>query len=186
MFVNGPWGDFYLSQTVCGQGKDSPCIDAGNDVETSDFNHKWMTNRTDGLFDAGKPDMGFHYSPHVQFGLGIEPFKWWYKDGDSIDITLDLATAPVQVTVDIYFIMLDPDGSIFSGLSWEKSLQPLVTGFKLPAELCIEGTSLVTFTLPGEKPPVGKSGEYSLYIGALKPGTTDFISNLGLATLKVQ
>jgi len=57
LFVTGPLGDHYLSQTAAGQGADSPCVDTGDPA--SDPVHG--TTRTDSVQDSGIVDMGFHH-----------------------------------------------------------------------------------------------------------------------------
>ncbi|MHC4501520.1 MAG: InlB B-repeat-containing protein [Planctomycetota bacterium] len=55
-FVSG----YYLSHLDAGQDFDSPCIDIGSDLATVLGLHT-HTTRTDGVFDAGQVDMGYHY-----------------------------------------------------------------------------------------------------------------------------
>ena len=61
LFVGGPSGTYYLSQTEAGQTRTSPCVDTGSDYATNlDMWH--YTTRTDEVSDAGIVDMGYHYS----------------------------------------------------------------------------------------------------------------------------
>lgn len=58
MFVNTPpTGYCFLSQVAAGQGSDSPCVDAGNP------SHPMIEGytRSDGVWDTGVLDMGFHW-----------------------------------------------------------------------------------------------------------------------------
>ncbi len=61
LFVSGPDGDYYLGQIAAGQGADSPCVDAGSDA-AANLAMNTYTTRTDGVFDKGIVDMGYHYS----------------------------------------------------------------------------------------------------------------------------
>lgn len=68
MFVTGPLGDYYLSQTDAnsdsypGQETDSPCVDAGSDYASYRYLEvNRYTTRTDNEFDKGQVDMGYHY-----------------------------------------------------------------------------------------------------------------------------
>ena len=72
MFVSGYLGDYYLSQISAGQEIDSPCIDAGSDASVNlGYNNK--TTRTNGSFDTGIVDMGYHYPPELEFGGPVDP-----------------------------------------------------------------------------------------------------------------
>ena len=64
LFVTGPLGDYYLSQTSAGQETDSPGIDAGSDV-SSNLGFDTKTNCTNGVCDKGRLDIGYHYPPHI-------------------------------------------------------------------------------------------------------------------------
>jgi len=57
LFVSGPLGNYYLSQTATGHVAESPCVNAGD----SRGEMIYGTTRTDGKQDSGIADMGFHY-----------------------------------------------------------------------------------------------------------------------------
>lgn len=69
LFVPGPAGCYYLSQTAAGQGVDSPCVDMGSDrAERICFDKdgdevcmSHLTTRSDEGVDADIVDMGYHY-----------------------------------------------------------------------------------------------------------------------------
>jgi parallel beta-helix repeat protein len=58
LFVSGPYGSYYLSQFAAGQSQQSPCVDSGNPSSSMITG----TTRTDGIQDAGRVDMGYHYA----------------------------------------------------------------------------------------------------------------------------
>lgn len=60
LFVPGPEGCFYLSQTAAGQAGQSPCVDAGSDT-AANLELDTMTTRSDEGTDTGAVDMGHHY-----------------------------------------------------------------------------------------------------------------------------
>ena len=62
LFVTGPDGGYYLSQTASGQGADSPCMDTGSDTAVN-LGLDTPTTRTDEVTDAAQVDMGYHYEP---------------------------------------------------------------------------------------------------------------------------
>jgi len=62
LFVSGPKGTYYLSQTEAGQSYTSPCVNAGSD-SAHNLGLDNLTTRTDGEPDQGIVDMGYHYEP---------------------------------------------------------------------------------------------------------------------------
>ncbi|MHC4388128.1 MAG: S8 family serine peptidase [Planctomycetota bacterium] len=78
IFVTGPLGSYYLSQTYAGQGQDSPCVDTGSDLATNldmTINEDMVayTTRTDEVLDGGTVDMGYHY-PATGERCGVHDF----------------------------------------------------------------------------------------------------------------
>jgi parallel beta-helix repeat protein len=186
LFVTGLWGDFYLSQKDADQDNDSPCISAGSDIPVMGFMPSDYITRTDGVVDTGRIDMGFHYKTHIRFGLSIDPILEKYGDGDSINLKFDIHTAPAEINADVFLIMLDPDGYLYSALLWNQGLQAIVQGLAIPKGLDIKGSLIASFEFPCSKPPIGKPWTYIFYLTALKPGTVDFISNIATARFTVE
>lgn len=60
LFVPGPAGDYYLSQTAAGQGVNSPAVDAGSDTAVN-LGLDTMTTRSDEGLDIGIVDIGYHF-----------------------------------------------------------------------------------------------------------------------------
>lgn len=61
LFLLGPAGCHYLSQTAAAQAGQSPCVDAGS-VPAADLGLDTMTTRSDEDADTGLVDMGYHYA----------------------------------------------------------------------------------------------------------------------------
>jgi hypothetical protein len=60
VFVTGPDGGYYLSQTAAGDPENSPCVDTGSaGADTLSMDDR--TTRTDGVPDSETVDMGYHY-----------------------------------------------------------------------------------------------------------------------------
>ncbi len=87
LFVTGPLGDYYLSQTdtnELNQTTDSPCVDTGSDLASNVGLHLYTT-RTDSVFDTNMVDMGYHYP------LAIELCSFSDLSGDGVVDFADLA-----------------------------------------------------------------------------------------------
>lgn len=65
LFVSGPDGNYYLSQTDAGQLEQSPCVDAGYreamECVIGDYHLGQLTTRSDLMVDTGLVDLGYHY-----------------------------------------------------------------------------------------------------------------------------
>ena len=188
LFVTGPWGDYYLSQENAGQSVTSPCIDAGNPIPPIGFDYQWRTNRTDGSFDTGRIDMGYHYPPNIQFFLVIDPYKESYNAGGRMKITTGLLTAPYgdDMLVDLYFVLIDPKNNIYSYPTWDMGLNLAFENLSLPEKLSFTDISLFNISFPSERPPINSSGTYTFAILAVKAGTTEPISNLSTVRFNVE
>ncbi len=75
LFVDGFYGDDYLSHAAAGQAADSPCIDAGSALaselcfaseEGGTVCLDDLTTRTDSVTDSGQADMGYHFKAEAQ------------------------------------------------------------------------------------------------------------------------
>jgi len=72
LFVTGPLGLFYLSQSAAGQPADSPGLDAGDPAGAMVDG----TTRTDAVQDQGVVDMGYHYpltAAPLALAIGLGP-----------------------------------------------------------------------------------------------------------------
>ena len=76
LFVDGPDGDYYLSQIAAGQTSNSPCVNAGSDTVAS-LGMDLFTTRTDKKADEGIVDMGYHY-PRTIWSPDID--ESWHVD----------------------------------------------------------------------------------------------------------
>jgi predicted outer membrane repeat protein len=65
LFVEGPLGSVYLSQSTAGQDVNSPAVDAGSDL-AENVDLAFLTTRTDGVGDTGAVDLGFHFTDHTE------------------------------------------------------------------------------------------------------------------------
>ncbi|MBU1625746.1 right-handed parallel beta-helix repeat-containing protein [bacterium] len=177
-FISGPWSEFYLSSIKAGQYINSPCIDKGS-IEVSRINLNLSTTGTDGIFDKGIVDIGYHNSPHTQFNLHIMPDKYYFYDSERIKILLDLEKVPPSHFVDIYFIMInDSTGEIFSASYWKEGVYSSVSNMPLPIEIFFKNANIFEVNSWSEKPPIHPQGSYTFAMAAFLAGTNELISNI--------
>ncbi|UCG59514.1 MAG: right-handed parallel beta-helix repeat-containing protein [Phycisphaerales bacterium] len=98
LFVAGPFGDYYLSQTDANDPADSPAVDSGSDFASA-AGMSELTTRTDGGRDHDIVDLGYHYQDHSvvpKYHLtasvigghgGISPTSGTYYEGTLVSLT---------------------------------------------------------------------------------------------------
>lgn len=101
LFVTGPLGDYYLSQTAAGQGQNSPCIDYGFTAAESLELHTYTT-RTDTIYDSGIVDLGYHYP--TQLWVGVD--EYWNRSADGylysfLQISPSISSAEFKISLSI-------------------------------------------------------------------------------------
>jgi hypothetical protein len=192
MFVSGPRGDYYLSQVIAGQSSDSPCLDRGNDMAYLDFpdsfNLNYTTTATNGKHDIAelqRYDSGYHYPSHIDFTLHLNPDSESYSYFNQVDLLLDLDKVGSALAVDVYFVMIDDKGNIFSAPDWKKGITPLATNVMLADKMEFDDmiirklNSVDYFGAAMMSPPYDPGPEvtYTYAIAATIAGTTELISN---------
>jgi len=174
LFVTGPLGDYYLSCRAAGQAADSPCIDRGSGTAESLGLDK-LTTRTDGVADTGRVDMAYHYpltleqNPYIECSLNSGEFS----PGDLLVALYDIDNPGADITVDVYFAFVMPDGAILciSPARIDFGIFPCMTDVFLHQGYSMEPTSLLSLAVPGGLPV-----DNYLFAGALTtPGRFEFI-----------
>jgi predicted outer membrane repeat protein len=175
IFVSGPQGDYYLSHTASGQNSDSPCVNSGND-SSQRYNLSMRTTRIDGIFDDSIVDMGFHYPPHIIFDIDLIPVKDTNDNIDQYEVLIDVTTVGKTRNVDLYLVMMDPDGKLYFAPSWSEVTVPFVNNVLLPGDLELSDISIESISFSSL--PVSKHGNYTFAFAAFIHGTGLIISNI--------
>ncbi|RJP78877.1 MAG: T9SS C-terminal target domain-containing protein [Candidatus Zixiibacteriota bacterium] len=163
LFVTGPGGNFYLSQTAAGQAQQSPCVDAGDPAAAMITG----ATRTDEVQDAGVVDMGYHYAaggaPPAPVTITLTPLNPPLQipaAGGSFSYDANLInTTPTAQDFDVWVMVQLPGGPWYG-----PALGPLA--------LTLPGSANLTRTRIQNVPAGAPSGDY-LYEGRVGgyPGT---------------
>jgi len=103
LFVEGPLGGCYLSNTESGQWTSSPCVD----IDTYERRDCWpagSTTRTDGVPDQLPFDIGYHY-PSVAPpppAIWVETDRQDYAPGDEMTVSVGYENRGVRVEGAMY------------------------------------------------------------------------------------
>lgn len=117
LFVTGPLGDYYLSQTLAGQPEQSPCADAGD----PDSSVPEGTTRTDEVCDVWPVDMGYHYQPCTAgptppLWVDVTPDTTQIPRGEDLWFEVDIVnTTDSTLTFDGWVDVYHPNGNPYAG-----------------------------------------------------------------------
>ncbi len=116
-FVSGQMGEYYLSQISAGQIFQSPCVDKGSDT-SENLSMNFSTTCTNGAYDIGIVDMGYHYidagAPFMEVLPGYLDFEWKQNEENpaSQKITIrNLGNGPLNwaAATDVNWLIFDVD-----------------------------------------------------------------------------
>jgi len=123
----------------------------------------------------------------LKFNLHLLPVSSSFRNGDNINMLLDLECPANSTKCDIYFVMQKPgsNGLLF-GFNWNQIPATIITNFTLPANTMLKDAKILTLALPSMNPPVNSPGTYTFAIAATQPGTMDFVSNIATISFTKQ
>jgi len=120
-------------------------------------------------------------------GIYLEHAPPWAKTGQEVRIMMTLCSYKEKsVAVDAYFVMLDPQGIIYSGMDWNEGIRPAIRGLTLPAGLELYGQTILEFAAPNEKPPITPPGSYTFAMALFKTGTADMLFFLAKTKIGIE
>ncbi|MBN1592721.1 MAG: right-handed parallel beta-helix repeat-containing protein, partial [Candidatus Coatesbacteria bacterium] len=154
LFVSGPFGDYYLSCVAAGQEADSPCIDAGS-MSAAEAGLASMATRTDGVFDTGTLDIGYHYSatpPTIDCEVSGEGQP--LLPGGPLVASFRVENAGLPIWVDIYAGFILPDGTILlvTPNGFTTDFAPFIETVHLPAGYASDDITVFDSLIPDGLP----------------------------------
>ena len=198
LFVTGPFGDYYLSQTAAGQQQESPCVNAGSTsatlprISSPTTRISSRTTRTDGAFDAGVVDIGYHYSatpPTIEASVAnltnpSVPAIPHFAQGEILAASVKVENGGLPLWVDVYAGFILPDGSIYcvspNGLTTD--LVPWAAAAHLPSNFNSGDIVVFEAQTPGGLP----EGAYTFAAALSLTGGFRAIGNIAFSQFKVQ
>jgi len=181
LFVMGPLGKYYLKQVAAGQDADSPCINKGAEVPAFYYGYNNGTTRNDGVLDLIAIDMGYHYTPHVQFVMDVEIINPMMVDPKYINARYDIKIAPVltPTTMDIYLNLYMETAENWSFIkTWQIHYQDVFKGQIVYPNLMLENVPVLGINTGSKDSIINMNGRYKFEIYATKVNSTGRISNI--------
>jgi hypothetical protein len=172
LFTTGPLGDYYLSCEGAGQAYDSPAIDAGSDT-SQNLGLDKFTTRTDGGFDKGTVDMGYHYPVYdvkIETSLNGQTFS----PGHLFEGFLGVENRGSEVMVDAYVALILPGGTIlcFGPDGARYGIFPYASGILMQSGFSAGPLNVFSMTIPDNTP----DGSYTYASALVRRGADDFIA----------
>ena len=197
-FVNGYWGDYYLSQTASGQLQDSPCLNAGSTpsslvcmaINDQNLCLDELTSRTDSKPDINIVDLGFHYSqspatPTPQptpnptetpkpMGVYLDLSQNLFHPGDLFQFIAEIFNAdPEPHTYKPLVVLLEVENQFFWYPDWTEQFETTQ----------IEPGYTTLFILDFSWPETGSSYDGVTFYGALlNPEFTEIVGRWDMVT----
>lgn len=155
LFATGPLGDYYLSCKGAGQASDSPCMEAGSNT-AKNLGLDKLTTRTDGGFDKGTVDMGYHH-PVLDLRLETSLNAEAFVPGDRIEAFLTLENNGSELLADVYVALILPDRTVvcFGPDGFSVGVFPFAASVSFAPDFHIGPLRLFELTVPPDVTPGG-------------------------------
>lgn len=170
-------GDFYIYYPQTADVNHDGLLDLIQVDTHKDFKMGWISvfrNLGNGIFDNNF--INIEYKTDT-----------WIRTGAEFDIFLEsLRAFTVEKKVDLYFVLINPQGDVYSGMEWNEGIKPAITGLTLPANFRIDNLNLLHIIIPNEKPPITPAtGMYTFAMALFKSGTAELLSNIATTSFDV-
>ena len=131
-------------------------------------------NLGDGIFDDTRVNLW--HEPHVKSN---------FTPGDNIQLVMDLKSCPKPSDVNIYFLMIDPTGAIYSGMDWSPRVKPSIPAVNLPPFMYLQNIIMLELSIPSQNPPVMADGDYIFALLIVDSDTGEIKSNIATTSFNV-
>jgi len=129
---------------------------------------------TDGrIFLAGRGLTEFTPTS-VTLKMNLFADKVMYDAGDELTLSLMVNNYGPDEIGDLYFVMVSPDGKVYSAMEWSESVHPAVSDITIPEGFRMPMMPVLTLSLPSEGPPISMPGQYLFAVALADSGTTYF------------
>jgi len=107
-----------------------------------------------------------------------------YSAGDMIEVSLGAENREDDILVDAYVGLLSPQGGIYTlgPEGFDATIEPWVAAVNIPSQFSVQPFPIIWLNLPSEMPPIAQDGLYCLAAGLARPGTLEFVSEVGLSS----
>jgi len=110
-----------------------------------------------------------------------------FSSESQANLLFDFCSYPDKaIDVDLYFVMIDPEGNIYSGMDWEKVLRPVVRNLSLQPNVKIDEIPILNISVPKASPPIMIPGQYIFAMAMFKTGTSEMIMFLSKVMVYVK
>lgn len=91
---------------------------------------------------------------------------------DKAEVFFNYENRGASKNVDIYLVMLDPEGDFYSYPDWQSGILPFLQDFSIPQNTKIENVKIFDISYPSDYPPIVGPGYYTFFFATAKPGTS--------------
>ena len=147
MFMPGRLGGYYLHP-------DSPCVDTGSESAVQ-AGLSDRTTQTDGMPDTAMVDMGYHYpiaEDHGDVEVSCSMNASEFRPGDVLQGSMSVENGGMDITVDIFAVIVLPDGSMisFTQNGFAVGIKPWLSDLILPSGFAAGPVKIFELIAPAE------------------------------------
>jgi len=121
----------------------------------------------------------------VTLKMNLFADKVMYDAGDELTLSLMVNNYGPDETGDLYFVMVSPEGKVYSAPEWSESVHPAASDITIPEGFRMPMMPVLTLRLPSGAPPISAPGQYLFAVALADPSTTYF-RNKTVTTIEVK
>jgi hypothetical protein len=101
------------------------------------------------------------------------------KGSNKTEVLLNYENNSLTFNSDIYFLMQDATGNIYSYPNWNLGIRPFLTKFSIPEGAKIENAKILDIAYPSDKPKIHDEGYYNFFFATIASDAPTLIGKYG-------
>jgi len=122
----------------------------------------------------------------ISLALSLKPEKQSFKVGDQLQLLLSVQTYDKPVLMDLYWVVLPPEGELKFAPDWLTVPNPILKGIVIPEGFSLTDVLILNTEIPNMMPYLKSKGNYTYAMGATHHDTLIFIAPITTDSFKFE